>query len=217
MTDNISVLIADDHPLFRKGLKEVIQGLKSVAALHEAGDGKTALQIIEDQSPTLAVLDIDMPGMGGLEVAETIRQRELPTDVIILTMYDKETLFNRALDLGVMGYVLKDGAVGEIVQCIASVLEGKHYISPSLSNFLVRRSGREPGGKEQKLGLSGLTQMERKVLSLIAEHKTTNDIAKHLFISPRTVETHRHNICKKLGIHGTNALLKFAFENSSLL
>jgi len=217
MTKRFSILIADDHPLFRKGLKELVQTMEGVTVIHEAGDGEVALRIIEVESPTLAILDINMPGKGGLEVAETIQLRQLPTEVIILTMYDKETIFNKALDLGAMGFLLKDGAIGEILHCITSVLEGKHYISPSLSSFLLRRSGKEARGKEQDLGLSTLTYMERKVLALIADHQSTNDIAKQLFISPRTVETHRHNICKKLDLHGTNALLKFAFDNRNLL
>jgi DNA-binding NarL/FixJ family response regulator len=216
--NEFALLIADDHPLIRKGLREVIESMPQIKTIYEAGDGEAALKIIEQEKPPLAILDVDMPKMNGLDIAKCVQQRDLPTDVIILTMYNKETIFNRAFDLGVMGYILKDSVLAEISTCISNVFDGKYYISPAISDFLIRRTGRQTGGgKEKKLGLTALTLTERKVLALIAKHKTTNEIADELFVSPRTIETHRHNICAKLGIHGTNALLRFAFDNKSFL
>jgi len=214
---DISILIADDHPLIRKGLKEVIESMPQIKSIYEAGDGESALRLIEEQHPPLAILDVDMPKMNGLDVAKEVHQRQLETDIVILTMYDKESIFNRAFDLGVMGYVLKDAALAEIASCIGNVLNGKYYISPAISDYLLRRTGRQTGGKDKRGGLTALTNTERKVLIMIAKHKTTNEIAEELFVSPRTIETHRHNICSKLNITGTNALLKFAAENKSVL
>ena len=108
--ENISILIADDHPMFRFGLRETIEKMNNLHTIYEAEDGASALRIIEERHPALAILDIEMPKMNGLEIAKIIQQKNLPCDVIILTMYDKENMFNKAMDAGVMGYVLKENA-----------------------------------------------------------------------------------------------------------
>jgi len=121
------------------------------------------------------------------------------------------------MDFGAFGYVLKDSVSTEIVEALTSVARGKYYISPALSSLLVNRSGKASQGTEDKLGLSLLTQTERKILRLIANSKSTKEIAEEFFISPRTVDTHRSNICSKLEISGTNALLRFALEHKAIL
>ncbi len=215
--ENISILIADDHPMFRFGLRETIEKMNNLHTIYEAEDGASALRIIEERHPALAILDIEMPKMNGLEIAKIIQQKNLPCDVIILTMYDKENMFNKAMDAGVMGYVLKENATREIQNCITAVLNGNHFVCPLLSEFLLRRKNRTAIGMQKGEGIMSLTEMERKVFSYIAEMKTTDDIAQELFISSRTVETHRHNICSKLNIHGANALLKFIHNNKPIL
>jgi DNA-binding NarL/FixJ family response regulator len=215
--DTISILLADDHPLFLLGLREAIEKLNNLHPIYEAKDGESAMRIIEERKPTLAILDIEMPKMDGLEIAKVVQQRNFPCDIIILTMYNKENMFNNAMDAGVMGYVLKENAVREILHCITTVLEGKHFVSPVLSEFLLRRNKRSIIGTIKSDGIQSLTEMERKVLSFVAEMKTTDEIADELFISSRTVETHRHNICSKLNIHGANALLKFVLNNKPFL
>ncbi|HMX28114.1 MAG TPA: response regulator transcription factor, partial [Blastocatellia bacterium] len=183
-------------------------GLTLVA---EAEDGESALEKIQSLLPQVAVLDVDMPRKDGLEVARAVKQLRLPVGVILLTMHREERFFNAALDLGVQGYVLKDGAVSEIVNAIRSVAAGQRYITPLLTDYLLnrRRAGQQA---EQTTGLSSLTEAERRVLKLVAEYKTSKEIADELFISVRTVDRHRANIAEKLELKGAHALLQFALE-----
>lgn len=215
MNEDITIVLADDHPLMRKGLKDIIEESGGYRIIGEAGDGKQTLELIEKLKPKLVVMDIDMPEPNGLEVAKTIQEKNLSTDVIVLTMYDKETMFNRAMDLGVLGYVIKDSLITEIVDAIKSVIEGKYYISPSISGYLIKR-GKYKSSKDDQTGISNLTTTEQKILKMISENLTTKEIANDMFISTRTVETHRSNICQKLNLHGTNALLRFALEKRDL-
>ncbi len=211
MSTPITVSIADDHPIFRKGLREIIgaePGLKLVA---ETEDGESALENIQSLLPQVAVLDVDMPRKDGIEIARTIKQLRLPVGVILLTMHREERFFNAALDLGVQGYVLKDSAAGEIVSAIRSVAAGQHYITPLLTDYLLkRRAGKQA---EHATGLSSLTEAERRVLKLVAEYKTSKEIADDLFISVRTVDRHRANIADKLDLKGAHALLQFALAH----
>jgi DNA-binding NarL/FixJ family response regulator len=221
MTDTadrrIRVLIADDHPIFRKGLREVVEEDPQLVVVGEAADGEAALKCLESLDPQVAVIDIDMPKMNGFAIAEVARDRGLRAGLVFLTMLREEDAFNRALDVGVKGYVLKDCAVLEIVSGIKAVAEGQHYLSPSISSFLIRRSARRNDFSRKTPGIEQLTPTERRVLTMIAEKKTSKEISAELFISPRTVDNHRNNICTKLDLHGSNALLKFALEHKSEL
>ena len=217
MTDEIKILIVDDHPIFRRGLRGVIETDAQLKVVDEAENGVRALELIENLKPAVVVADIDMPQMSGLELARRIQEKNLATALIFLTMHKDETMFNTAIELGVKGYVLKDNAVSEINDCIKTVAAGKHYITPSLSEFLLNRSRKTTGSKEQTGGLRILTKTERRILQLIAEEKTSKEIGEILFIHPRTVDNHRTNICQKLDIHGTNALLRFALTRKSEL
>jgi DNA-binding NarL/FixJ family response regulator len=210
-----SLILADDHPFLRKGLRDFIESDPNFRVLAEAGDGEDALSLIRTMKPDIAVLDIDMPKMNGLEVAMAVAREQLSTELIILTMHDKENMLNRALDLGVKGYLLKDSVVTEIRQALKNITEGKHYIAPALSGFLVRRS--VDTAPDSRIGITLLTPMERRVLRLIAESRTTKEIADELVISNRTVDTHRANICNKLDLHGPGSLLRFALENKQAL
>ena len=213
----ISVVIADDHPIFRQGLRQVIEADPRVVIVGEAADGEATLERLESLRPAVAVLDIDMPRRDGFALAQDIKDKGLPTQVIFLTMYKEEDLFDRAVDLGVKGYVLKDSAATEIVESIRVVASGKHFISPAISSYLVNRNNRVAALARQKPGLNGLTPTERRILKLIAQDKTSREIASSLFISPRTVDTHRANICHKLNLHGSLALVRFAVEHKSEL
>jgi DNA-binding NarL/FixJ family response regulator len=141
----------------------------------------------------------------------------LPVAVIILTMHDSESLFNAALDLGVKGYVLKDSAMPEIIDCIKAVLVGRNYISPQLSTYLIGRGDRAAALARRAPGLKDLTPAEQHILKLIADERTSRQIADELHISIRTVDRHRANICDKLNLHGSNALVKFAVAHRSEL
>jgi DNA-binding NarL/FixJ family response regulator len=217
MTEDLTVMIADDHPIFRKGLREVIEEEGGLAVVGEAADGDEALRLAEEKRPAVAVLDIDMPRMSGFELVEEFGRRGLPVAVVFLSMHKDESLFNEAMRLGVRGYVLKDSAATDIVAGIRAVVAGRHFISPALSTYLVKRGDRLSALARERPGLGALTPAERRVLKLIADNKTSREIAAELFVSPRTVENHRTNICQKLGLRGSHSLIKFALEHKSEL
>lgn len=217
MEVKLRVIIADDHPIFRRGLREVIEMDAGLGVVGEADDGVAALKLIEALSPEVAVLDIDMPQLNGFELAKEIKGKNLAVEIVFLTMHKDERMLNEALAASVRGYVLKDSAVTDIAHGIRHVARGEHYLSSALSNFLVNRSQRVAAFAQENAGLKELTQTERRVLSLIAEHKTSKEIAAALFISHRTVDNHRTNICHKLNLSGSHALLKFALEHRSEL
>lgn len=217
MSDRITVLIVDDHPLFRSGLRQVIEADSHFELIGEAGDGESALKFILEQKPAVAVLDINLPKLTGLEIARKLQGKKIPTRLIMLTMHKEEELINRALDFGVNGFVLKENAVEDILVAIRTVADGGHYLSPSVSGFLIKRRNRADSLTAQKPGLDELTKAERRILKLIGEKKTSKEIGAELFISPRTVEAHRANICNKLDLRGAHSLLQFALENRSSL
>lgn len=211
------IIIVDDHPIFRAGLRQVIEADRELKVVAEAGEGETALRLIEELLPDVAVLDVDMPKLDGFGLAQAIQRQRLPVRLIFLTIHDEEDIINEALDSGVTGYVLKESAVTDIVSGIKGVLAGQHYLSPSLTSILVNRSRRAESLVSKNPSLKDLTPTERRVLSMIAECKTSKEIADEMYISYRTVENHRTNICNKLDLHGSHALLKFALRHKSEL
>ena len=213
----ISVLIADDHPIVRKGLRAVLEPDRRIRALHEAEDGGAALELIHAVRPEVAVLDIEMPVMDGFQVATAVLGEGLDVHLVILTMHSDEQALNRAMDLGIQGFVLKENAVAEILSAILAVSSGSHYFSPALSGHMIRRGSGKAGSPTGLPDLGTLTPAEERILRLIAENKTTTAIAEELFISPKTVEKHRSNICSKLNLRGAYALLRFALTNRSRL
>jgi DNA-binding NarL/FixJ family response regulator len=217
MSKEIRVLIADDHPIFRRGLRMIIESDPALKVVAEVGDGVAALARTEELRPAVAVLDMDMPPPDGLAVARRIRESEWPVAVVFLTMHKDAGSFNAAIDAGVKGYVVKDGAADEIVGCIKSVAAGNNFFSPVLSGHLLGRRGRIDEFDRQSPSIKDLTDSERRILLLIAEARSNKEIAETLFISVRTVEHHRSNICGKLGLTGKNALLTFALTHKSEL
>ena len=217
MSDEIRVIIADDHPIVRRGLVQVIETEPDLKVLAEAGDGVEALKQIRELTPAVAILDIDMPAMGGFAVGREVRKHGLPVGMIFLTIHSEEDMFNEALDLGALGYVLKESAVSDIVAAIRTVARGQHYITPSISGFLINRGRRADSLEKKNPTLNNLTPSERRILKLIAEDKSSREIGELLFISHRTVENHRTNICQKLGLTGSHALLRFALKHRSEL
>jgi DNA-binding NarL/FixJ family response regulator len=217
MPEKIKVLIVDDHPLFRKGLRQVVEGDPSIELVGETGDGEVALRLIQEKKPDVTVLDINLPNLSGLDIARKLQGKRQITQVVMLTMHKEEEIINHALDIGVKGFVLKENAVEEILKAIAGVAAGEHYLSSSISSYLVRRRSRSEVLAAKKPGLDDLTKAERRILKLVAEKKTSREIAAELFISPRTVEAHRANICAKLALSGSHSLLQFALENRSAI
>lgn len=216
-TARIRIVIVDDHPLFRQGLKQVVSEDGRFVLAGEASTGGEAIQLIVAAQPELAVLDINLPDMTGLDVAATLRERAAGTRCIVLTMLKDEQAFNRAINLGILGYVLKENAAAEIVSCLVTVAAGKPFVSPSLTSFLLRRHEKSAQLAHQQPGLADLTTAERRILKRIADKKSTKEIAQELEVSPRTIETHRANIASKLDLKGSNSLLQFALEHRDTL
>jgi DNA-binding NarL/FixJ family response regulator len=183
----------------------------------EAGDGRTALEQIMNLRPRIAVLDLEMPEVNGLDAARRIVSEKLPTSVIILTMYNDKEMFNEAMDIGVLGYILKDSASMDVVRGIQAVLRGEYFVSPALSNIALQSRESRSAASENRLGLLLLTPSEHRILKMVAENKTTAEIAELLSISTRTVDHHRNSICHKLKLSGINALLRFALTNRAQL
>jgi len=206
------ILIADDHELIRKGLIQTLSLIVD-AEIIEANSGKAALQKVEEYKPELVILDIEMPELSGYEAAKFLKENGFSGEIIFLTMYKDESLFNKALDLGVKGFVLKENTVTEIEQCLQAVIKGNYYISPEISDFLVKRNLRQTSQKSEPNDLSKLTPTELTIVHFLAKMKTSQDIADELGVSLKTIKNHRNNICSKLGLSGAHALLKYAIEH----
>jgi DNA-binding NarL/FixJ family response regulator len=213
----IRVLIADDHPVFRHGLATILADGKEFEVVGEASEGSSALAMMEQLAPDIAVLDIAMPGMSGLDVVRTANERNIEVEFVILTMYNDEVYFHSAMELGVKGYVLKESALHDLLACLRAVADGRFYVSPLVSHYLVKRNEELKTLYTAQPSLRELTPTEKKILRLIAENRTSREIGKLLHISYRTVQNHRTNICQKLNLQGYNRLLQFALENRSSL
>lgn len=212
----IKIVIADDHPIFRRGLAEILASTRDFSVIGEVENGARALELVEQSSPDVAILDLDMPVLDGIAVAKMIHERRLPVKVIFLTMHRNQSVVRSMNKIGVSGYVLKDAVLDEIVDCIRAVVNGEQFLGSGLGQ-------RDSSGVPSSIGISPiddineLSQTERKVLSEIARSRSNREIARDLFISVRTVETHRYNICSKLHIKGPHALLRFALANKDMI
>ena len=215
MNTDIKLIIADDHPLIRRGVIDLIAAEQGMKILAQVNDGLAAWKLIQEQAPTIALLDIEMPLKNGLEVARMARDAGSPTAIVLLTMHKDEHVFNAAVDAGVRGYVLKDNAETELISCLRTVAAGGSFFSATLSHLLLHRASLSRQLREEKPGLESLTPTERRILKMISQDHTSKEIADTLGISPRTVDNHRSNMSVKLGLHGSHSLLKFAYDNKS--
>jgi DNA-binding NarL/FixJ family response regulator len=213
--DRIRVLIADDHAIVRSGLRAVVESDATLQIVAEAGDGEEALRHITECRPDVVVLDLDMPRRDGFGVVREMRRQSLPGAVIVVTMHGEADLLNEALGLDILGYVIKDNTVTDIAAGIKAVHHGRHFISPALSSHLISR-GAAPAART-RTGIEALTPTELKIVRLVAEGKSSKEIAEELGSHYRTVENHRVNICGKLDLQGSHALLKFAMLNKASL
>jgi DNA-binding NarL/FixJ family response regulator len=213
MTDKIKIFIADDHPIFRSGLRQLVALELNLEVIGEAKDGAEAIERLLHCQADVALLDIDMPKASGFEVLTAVREKGRILQFIFLTMHKDEQFLNAALDLGVKGFLVKDSAAEEIIDCINAVVNGEEFISPQLTSFLLKRVRQAQQRATQPSLLNQLTPTERKVLRLIAEYKTNKEIAAELNMGVRTVEQHRLNISEKFDLKGRHALMKFAAEN----
>ena len=217
MSNPIRIVIADDHPIVRTGLRRVIEGEPDFEVVAEAGDGETGLELIRKLQPHVAILDLDMPKLNGFAVAGEIRRSNLSVEVMFLTIHREVDLLQKAMDIGGSGYIVKQSALIDIVDGIRSVAARRPYVSPSMTPALLQRRARAQALEETTPSLNDLTPSERRILSMIAMGKATSAIAAELFIHERTVESHRASISHKLQLKGANSLLRFALEHKSEL
>jgi DNA-binding NarL/FixJ family response regulator len=206
------VLLADDHALVRAGIRALLVALPEVESVTEAGDGQQALALLLETRPDVALIDIGMPGLNGLELASRV-QREAPgTRLVIVSMHGTPGHVAQALRAGVSGYVLKDAAAEELPVLLRAVMRGETYLSPAISKQVVDGYlGRTPTPAEGEAGtLDVLTSRQREILQLVAEGKSTKEIAQLLDLSVKTVETHRGQIMDRLGIRDLAGLVRYA-------
>jgi DNA-binding NarL/FixJ family response regulator len=211
------VVIADEIFLCRRGLRSVLQEDRRFEIISEAEDGESALKSVLSEKPDVAVLDATLPGISGLEIAALLKAKDRMVNIVILASQKDEKLFNKAISLGIRGYVLKKNTATEILDCIAAAARGEAYISSTLSDFLLSRRNSVEVLSRRKPGLGNLTQAERRILKRIAQGKTSRQIATECGVSPRTIDSHRAHISEKLGIKGSNRLLHFALEHRDAL
>ena len=205
---SLRVLLADDHTLVRAGIRALLESIAEVDVVAESGDGREALELISKHRPDIALLDIGMPGMNGLELAKRVATESPRTRIIILSMHADANYVNQALRAGVRGYLLKGAAVSELPLALRAVSRGETYLTPKVSSFVVDGflSGEEPSP------LEGLTQRQSEILQLIAEGHSTKQIAAMLELGVKTVETHRARLMDRLDIHDVAGLVRFAIR-----
>jgi len=215
VTGKISILIADDHPLFRAGVKQTLEDLEQVE-ICEAEEGNKALQIIRELEPDVAVIDIRMPGKTGLEILSELYNSGVTTKIILLTMHKNVNYFYKAISVGAKGYLLKETAVQDLVEAVKTVHSGGTFISSRLKALIESGKTDEFQNKLLVNSVNSLTSAERQIMKLLANWKTNCEIADILFNSTRTIENHRANISDKLNLRGVHSLVQFAIENREL-
>ena len=209
--EKLSIVLADDHTLVRQGIETLLSGNDSLEIVGQAGDGYEALELIEENEPDIAIIDISMPRLNGLEAARKMGEKGLDTDVIFLSMYDDEGYIRRAIKTGASGYLLKEDAIDELEEAIESVRNGYHYMSPPILTSLVEMTERGLKAIEPDV-LDRLTSREREILQLIAEGNSNKEIAEIISRSVETVRTHRANLMEKLDVHSAGEIREFALR-----
>jgi DNA-binding NarL/FixJ family response regulator len=201
----LTVLLADDHPIVRQGLRAVLGTEPDIELVGEASDGTSAVKLAAQLKPAVVVLDLMLPGTSGLEAARQLRKRMPDVRIVILSMHSDPAYVREAMRAGVDAYVAKEAGGDELIQAVRAAAEGRRYLSPPITeDVLSGRSNKDP--------FDLLTAREREVLQLTAEGLTGNDVAERLFISPRTVESHRANMMRKFGLRNQKELIRFAVE-----
>jgi DNA-binding NarL/FixJ family response regulator len=212
VTPKKTLLIVDDHPLFREGLKTIIAGDPNFEVVGEAGNGREAMQMTGEKKPDLVLLDIALPDRTGIDVTGEIKRISPKTMVMIVSMHSKVDYIVKAFQAGATGYVVKDSAAERLLQGIDAVLKGEYFLDSSVSHKVVQRLMEFPK-EEAKItdrGYDALTSREQEVMVLLAEGRSAREIAEKLFVSPRTVENHRTSIMRKLDLHSNHELIRYA-------
>ena len=208
---SLRLVLADDHTLVRAGMRALLSELPGVEVVAETGDGREALRLVRERKPDIALIDISMPGLNGLEVAARIRHDHPATRVIIVSMHGDDESVRRALVAGAAGYMLKNSDKSELELALRTVARGDTWLSPSLTKRVVKAFTQ--GGQPATEGsLQVLTPRQREVLQLVAEGHSNKEIASRLNVSLKTVETHRTELMERLGIHGVAGLVRYAIQ-----
>jgi NarL family two-component system response regulator LiaR len=202
------VLLADDHTLVRAGIRSLLEAMPGVEVVAESGDGREALDLIAKHRPDVALLDIGMPGLSGLEVAKRASDESPRTKIVILSMHADATYVTQALRAGVAGYLLKGAAVSELPLAFQAVMRGETYLTPKVSRSVVEGFLRDT----EPVPVEGLTARQREILQMIAEGHSTREIARVLNVSIKTIETHRSRLMDRLDIHDVPGLVRFAIR-----
>jgi len=218
-TQKIKVGIADDHTILRQGLNSLISHEEDIEVIGEASNGPETLVLVESKSPDVLILDIAMPVLNGIEVSKMIKKRFSDTKIIILSMYDNEEYIFELLSCGISGYLPKESIAQDLISAIRVVHKGDFYLSPSVSKTVINSFlTAEPEKKAKSPKTKGmLTKRENEILRLIAEGYSSREIGELLSTSMKTVDTHRHNIMKKLNIHRKTELIKYAIEQGIII
>jgi DNA-binding NarL/FixJ family response regulator len=206
---SIKIILADDHEILRHGLSRSLQQIKDIDVIGHAKDGHSAVELVRELSPDIVVMDIGMPDLNGVEATRQIVKESPQVKVIGLSMYSSNKYVREMFRAGASGYLLKDCPFEELVEAIKTVVEGKTYVSPSIGDMVVKDYVSKP---DEASAFSVLSQREREVLQLLAEGKTTKQIAGRLHISPKTVEVHRLRVMNKLNIDNIAQLTKYAIQ-----
>lgn len=208
--DPIRIVLADDHALVRAGIRGLLEGLPAIQVVAETGDGQEALRLVQAHQPDVLLLDISMPGLNGLEVVARITKEFPDVRVLILSVHTKEEYVLQALRAGAAGYLLKEADPPELEVAIKAVARGETYLSPAVSKHVVGEYLRRVGGESGPLEI--LTPRQREILQLIAEGRTTREIAALLHLSVKTVETHRAQLMERLDLHDIAGLVRYAIR-----
>jgi two-component system, NarL family, response regulator NreC len=212
----IRILLADDHTVMRKGLRMLLDNQPEFSVVAEASDGRQAVEQAEATGPDVAVVDIAMPNLSGIEAAQRIHAALPQVAIVILSMHSDEGYVLRALKAGAKGYLLKDSAEGDLIQAIKAVHQGKTFFSPEISQMLVEDYIREIRARGAEDSYDLLTPREREILQLLAERKSNKEIAQTLNLSTYTVETHRRNLQEKLNLHSLGELILYAVRKGMI-
>jgi two-component system, NarL family, response regulator NreC len=212
---SVKILVADDHPIVRKGLRDLLENEPLFQIVGEAGDGLQALELINQKKPDVIIVDMMMPGLNGLEVLRQAKQLLPKSQVIILSMHSNEAYVAEALKNGASGYILKDSGPVELILAVNEVIQGRRYLSAAISEEVVNAYIRKAVTSNID-PFTLLTNREREIMQLAAEGYTSQEIAQRLTISRRTVEQHRANLMEKLGLRNHSELIRYAFKRGML-
>jgi DNA-binding NarL/FixJ family response regulator len=208
----IRVLIADDHGLMRAGVKALLTATEDIEVVGEAEDGDEAIREVRRLEPDIVLMDVAMPGLGGLEATLVIRKEKPDVKILVLTQYDDREYVSRFLRAGVAGYVLKKAAAAELVAAIRAVARGGLVLDPEIARDVLNEQGREGSADGVEDPYETLTDREKQVLKLVAEGSSNKEIAETLDISVKTAMAHREHLMEKLGVHSRTELIKFALR-----